>query len=443
MISFGSPNHETGVTGRHVQTGQAVASPRRPQAPDEVTLDVVPFGALLESFASPAGPNRARGGAASSFGVFESGNASGHEQRQAALREGQATRRVDAQTRYEVDRTGVAARRLDHMDTRGSDSKPAGQTTASEPNTSDALRLAARRLTPGSSDGRGNAAAPVSNRAHARIEPGRPAGAQSQTEFGGRNGFRGASANAAAPEVAQVHGATSMAPAAPSGSGSTDVAHEIARSLGASRVGGVESARAPTGSAQTGFQRAGRQDAPKGGRAVVGSRSEKADSTLQARSGKELEPTPFDRLVRSIRMQAGAHRSRAKMMLDPPELGRVMVDVAMVGDTIEVRVRAERSHARELLQDRVAKLRRALREQGIEIERFTVSSDWPDRAVAAESEGSGQRHERDSGAVPPSRRLKQPRDVDRNAAQGAGPKNEESARTVRSTVAERRIDVRI
>jgi len=443
VISFGSTNHEAGVARRQVHTAQAVVSSRHAQAPDEVTLDVVPFGALLESFASPAGVNRARGGAASSFGVFESGNASGHEQRQAALREGQATRRVDAQTRYEVDRTGVAARRMDQLDTRGSDAKSAGPPTPSQPNTSDALSQEARPLTPQSSNGRGDATAPASDRLHARVGPGRAAGTPSQTDFGGRNEMRGASANAAASEVVQTHGAPAIAPTAPSGSGSTDVAHEMARSLGGSRVGGVESARAPTGSSQAGFERAGRQDAREDGRAAARSRSGKADSTPQARQGKELEPTPFDRLVRSIRMQAGAHRSRAKMMLDPPELGRVMVDVAMVGDTIEVRVRAERSQARELLQDRVAKLRRALREQGIEIERFTVSSDWPDQAMAAEPDGSRQRQDRDSGAVPPSRRLKQPREVGRNAARTAGRKNEEPTRTVRSAVAERRIDVRI
>jgi len=84
---------------------------------------------------------------------------------------------------------------------------------------------------------------------------------------------------------------------------------------------------------------------------------------LMKPSGREIdsvEPTPFDKLIRSIRLRTGEKLSTAQLRLNPPDLGRLVVDVRMEGARLTVDVRTETAAARDLLQDRVAQLKGAL-----------------------------------------------------------------------------------
>ena len=59
----------------------------------------------------------------------------------------------------------------------------------------------------------------------------------------------------------------------------------------------------------------------------------------------ESRSSMFARLVRSIRLQGGPYASSARIELDPPELGRMRIDVRVAGDEVRIGVRTESSAA--------------------------------------------------------------------------------------------------
>ena len=85
----------------------------------------------------------------------------------------------------------------------------------------------------------------------------------------------------------------------------------------------------------------------------------------------------FERLVRSIRLQVGERHSTARMQLDPPELGRMRVDVHFHGDSVELEVRTASESAREVVAGRASELRAALEQQGVRVQRFDVLVEAP------------------------------------------------------------------
>ena len=84
-----------------------------------------------------------------------------------------------------------------------------------------------------------------------------------------------------------------------------------------------------------------------------------------------------------IRLNTGVRASSATIRLDPPELGRMRIDVRLVDDALQVRIEASTPQARQMLRARVSELAAALREHHIEVERFEVVG-----ARAAEGAGS-------------------------------------------------------
>lgn len=85
----------------------------------------------------------------------------------------------------------------------------------------------------------------------------------------------------------------------------------------------------------------------------------------------------FERLVRSIRLQVGERHSTARMQLDPPELGRMRVNVHFHGDAVELEVRTASEAAREVVAGRADELKLALEQQGVRVQRFDVLVESP------------------------------------------------------------------
>ncbi len=79
-----------------------------------------------------------------------------------------------------------------------------------------------------------------------------------------------------------------------------------------------------------------------------------------------------DRVVRVLRAHVGARDSQVRIQLDPPELGRVRVDIRMRNDTLFLHVETETTAGRDLLNSRLGQLREALQQQGILVERANV-----------------------------------------------------------------------
>lgn len=227
----------------------------------------------------------------------------------------------------------------------------------------------------------------------------RIAGGAEARDSSGTTASRGA--GNAASQGQRVEAATTSlgtevaAAAAPKAAGSvqggvsSNPAESVGRVLGAPRVGEVESSRALTpgqsAQGQAGTRGRGESSPTRSGRA-----DSQAPSSATNRSEKPAatEPTEFDRLVRSLQVLKGGRQSQARMVLDPPELGRMWVSVRMDGDQLQLDVRTETEAARQLVGERIQALRDALRRHGIDVQRLGLSA-----AVAAEESDNtlGQR----------------------------------------------------
>jgi hypothetical protein len=118
--------------------------------------------------------------------------------------------------------------------------------------------------------------------------------------------------------------------------------------------------------------------------------NETSSTTGSGRSDRVTEPTPFYQLVRSIRLRTGDKISSARMQLDPPELGRMRVDVRVVGDRAEIQVRTETPEAAYRLHGRAIELKAALEQHGIRVDRFDVEVEaFAFESFSPGSNGSG------------------------------------------------------
>ncbi len=177
------------------------------------------------------------------------------------------------------------------------------------------------------------------------------------------------------------------------------VAQQVARILGAARSNGAEATRTTATNPVDGNGRTASEQPDSAGRTAPSRRSGKAPSaspTDRLNAGGRSE---FDQLVRSLRMQIGTRRSSAKIHLDPPELGRLFVDVRLTDGNVQVDIRTETEKARMLLHERAGLLRTALEEAGLHIDRFEVRANF----AAHQSPGSAGGYDGGGGADLPTR----------------------------------------
>jgi len=104
-----------------------------------------------------------------------------------------------------------------------------------------------------------------------------------------------------------------------------------------------------------------------------------------------VDRSAFEEMIRSMRLRTGEHRSSAKIHLQPPRLGRVMVDLQLTGQSLRLSVRTETAEARTLIGERADRLRAALEQHGIHVERFDVTGDSTKAKEPAVTAGEGQR----------------------------------------------------
>ena len=162
--------------------------------------------------------------------------------------------------------------------------------------------------------------------------------------------------------------ATSAAKAG--GTTGSSIAQQMGQLLSAPRGGEAEAAR-PSSESST-PQRPDQQSAHK---TTSNQTPGQASSSDRASAGDDVKSSPFDQLIRSIRLRTSAQNSTARMHLQPPELGRVLVNVRLSGDELQVEVRTETSQARDVLLERSAGLRAALEQHGIRVGQFEVTGD--------------------------------------------------------------------
>lgn len=201
-------------------------------------------------------------------------------------------------------------------------------------------------------------------------------------------------------------------------------AQQVARILAGSRVEAAESPRAIEAGGNTGGPRPSRSDDRTAKQPTTpdeaSPRNESPSSSAGEKADAARRSTPFDELVRSIRLNAGHRHSSARLQLEPKELGRLDVEVRMVGDDAEITVRTETPAARLLVRERGAELTTALERHGIHVERFEVTSGPPGDGAYAFATGDGSQgaradrgHDgtqmtRDRGSITRTERLRTP-----------------------------------
>ncbi len=229
----------------------------------------------------------------------------------------------------------------------------------------------------------------------------------------------------------------------PGASSNTGVAQRIGQILGAGRGGEVESARAPTSppapqqsrqspQQQRGVSEQAQQNRPGSG--ATAGRSEEPDAVSRS---------AFDRLVRSVRLGTGRYSSTARMHLEPPELGRMLVNVRMVGDELQIEIRTETTEAKDLLLERVARLRTALERHGIHVGRFDVASDLVEQRNHPETPLNPDGFQPAGGEERGHRRPEPARHETRETSHDVDAPGEQDDVLESMVVGERRLDVRI
>jgi flagellar hook-length control protein FliK len=80
----------------------------------------------------------------------------------------------------------------------------------------------------------------------------------------------------------------------------------------------------------------------------------------------------IERLVRVLRSRINGQRSRTVLRLDPPELGRLRLQMDLRGAALTLRIDASTEMAHRLLSQDVEKLRHGLEASGIQLERVEI-----------------------------------------------------------------------
>jgi len=183
-------------------------------------------------------------------------------------------------------------------------------------------------------------------------------------------------------------------------------AQELARMLATANAAKL---RADSGSSH--IQSLARPESVSQGPTTVASRPDRPDATARttttpnAKQADSAPSTTFERLMRAFRAQPG-RQSTARVLLDPPDLGRVHVQVSVAGDRVEIGVQTENEKARQLVSQRAAQLKSALEQQGMIVDRFDISTNssglFDSRATAA---GEHTLARTDQGGDAPAREI--------------------------------------
>lgn len=96
----------------------------------------------------------------------------------------------------------------------------------------------------------------------------------------------------------------------------------------------------------------------------------------------------IDRIVRASQLARRHGETRLQIVLRPPELGRLRVDLSVRDGVLNVRIGADRAGAQELVQQHIGALRESLEQQGVRVGEIQVSVD-------GEAGGSQPQHHAD------------------------------------------------
>ena len=348
------------------------------ERPGDVSENASPaFDVIVAALRSSNRTARLRRNTASPSQMFEARNHNAHDARMRALETRDRENRLSGQGTRETEPTGIAARRAarttestgnivgDDRLKRGFETpRPVANLNSREARGDRFDEIAARRgqekMSGLSFDRLGLGGRPTSSESSAARTPHEKStpGVQPET-----------------PAVS-VSMPSSTAPVfemvMQRGGGSVSAVERVAEVLSTGRMGEADATRvaSPVSSTPGSRQSFVRGDSA-GQSEMGGKRASDAKPTSETGGARRSE---FADLVRSVRLFSGPRRSTARIQLDPPELGRIRVDLRMADSKLEISVLTTSAEAKAVLQERADLLRTALEYHGIHVEQFDIDT---------------------------------------------------------------------
>ncbi|MCH7993276.1 MAG: flagellar hook-length control protein FliK, partial [Planctomycetes bacterium] len=347
--------------------------------PGDVSENASPaFDAIVAALRSSDRTALLRRNAASPSQMFEVRNHNAHDARMQALAAHDRENRLSGQGTGETEPTGIAARRAARV------SESAGHIVGDD-------RLKRGFETPraaanlNSREARGDRVDEIAAR-RGREKMGGPS--LDRLGLGGRPTTSGSSAvrtpherstPAVEPESPAMSGSmpSSAAPVFATvmqrgGAGSVSAAERVAEVLSTGRMGEADATRVASAVSSTPGSRQSFVRGDSAGQSEMGGKGA-VDAKPTNETG-DTRRSEFAELVRSVRLFSGPRRSTARIQLDPPELGRIRVDLRMADNKLEIRVLTTSAEAKAVLQERADLLRTALEYHGIHVEQFDIDT---------------------------------------------------------------------
>ena len=443
----------------HTTTGPAALPPparerHQDQSPDDRSGDVSEsaspvFDAIVIVVAQRASDRSARlsRNMASPSQMFEAQNPNAHDARMQALEAHDRENRLSGQGVQDMDSTSIAAR-------RGAKTAESTDDFVADDRLKRGFETRRPEAVPKSPESRG------ARGDETAVRPGRDKTGGPSLD---RLGFGGRSTSSEPSAVRTLHprstpviktetgtASVSMPSSAAPVFGTTMQGGSVGRISAADRVGEVlatgrtgeadatrlSSAVSSTPGTRQSFVRgdsAGRSD-------IGGKHADEAKPTSETGGARRSE---FEELVRSIRLFSGPRRSTARIQLDPPELGRIRVDIRMADSKLRISVLTNSVEAKALLQERADSLCTALEHRGIHIEQFEIDTVRDGERMFDSSVGQGNDETLSSFAGMRRDPAQSFASADQAREGIAADAEEPEAATNESDVGERRLDVRV
>ncbi|MFB3785321.1 MAG: flagellar hook-length control protein FliK [bacterium] len=92
----------------------------------------------------------------------------------------------------------------------------------------------------------------------------------------------------------------------------------------------------------------------------------------------QLQETASRQIVRAVQGSLGSQRSQVSLRLVPESLGHIVVRMTLENNLLSAQISAEKHATRALLEQNITALRSAFDDQGIRVERLTISKETLD-----------------------------------------------------------------
>lgn len=106
-----------------------------------------------------------------------------------------------------------------------------------------------------------------------------------------------------------------------------------------------------------------------------------------------------DGIINVVRFTRADGNYRANMIVDPPALGRITVELTSNTSGVEASIKVINEQVRQLVQDQITQLRMTLEQQGVQVTQFAVDVQQDNTGRQQDAEQQNGRNNRRTGAI--------------------------------------------